>query len=169
MTSSHPLVLVSPTSLPSVQSIQEPGWPSGNICPAMTEPSIFHLASLIQTWERVKDPGWSSRTVGKSTPDPSRMQGLLESASGFKENLRAPVGRSGPHIGGERGKDMPGAVSCQSPDWQRVICQYCGEQTEDAPQACQAPLQALGEVIGPLGGLCFCPEAQQSCPALWQP
>lgn len=77
MTPSHPLVLVSPTSLPSVQSIQEPGWPSGNICAAVTEPSIFHLASLIQTRERVKGRGWSSGTVGKSTPDPSSTQGLL--------------------------------------------------------------------------------------------
>ena len=85
----------------------------------------------------------------------------------------APLRGSGPHMGGERGKDVPGAVSSQSPDWQRALPiltrQYCGQQTGDAAWACQAPLQTLGIVTGPLGGLCLCPGAQQSCPTLWQP
>lgn len=59
----------------------------------------------------------------------------------------APLRGSGPHMGGERGKDVPGAVSSQSPDWQRALPvltrQTCGWQTGDAAQACQAPLQAL--------------------------
>ena len=38
------------------------------------------------------------------------------SVSSLKENLTVPLRRSGPHMGGERGKDVPGAVSSQSPD-----------------------------------------------------
>ena len=57
--------------------------------------------------------GLEEQDHGKIYPRPEQYAGAI-SVSCLKENLTAPLRRSGPHMGGERGKDAPGAISSQS-------------------------------------------------------
>lgn len=70
-----PLGSCSPSSLPTVQG---PGRALGSPCPAMAEPSVLHLASLIQAWESQgrENPPRAGQCPGPLvTPAPRRTLG----------------------------------------------------------------------------------------------
>lgn len=129
-TASHPLARTSPVSLPSVPSVQGPGWPSGSTCPAVAEPCVFHLALLIWTWDRVKGRGWRS--------------GPRENLAQAPAVCRTPLASRNTlvHLSGDQAlvEEVREAGTCpvlfcpRASDCHSVTCPSCGWQTEDAPR-----------------------------------